>query len=150
MLRKLQWLDFRKGVHQSRYLAVPLIWLSSNVHATPVVKLPHPTRSLLSRARTQTPFPLENNNGHISFCTEWCQPPGPLPVVHCSTNLLNPFQHSSTRWMANRDARRSDSPPVAGWQCHSGERELLIGCDLSELFFFLVLLQLASIWLFGT
>lgn len=112
------------------------ITLSKNFHAwllplsslqaypsctTPPLPRPSPSSacSPLSCAGTQTSFPLENNNASIRLCTEWCQPRGlarsrPLLQTQAHIHWIH-SQQCSTRWMANRDASRSKSPPAAGW-----------------------------------
>ncbi len=102
----------------------PGLTLSENFHSWQPRLLPQPPPqacSLLSCAGTQTPFPLKSNNASIGFCTEWRQPRGlacnrPLlqTEAHMHTHWIH-SQHCSTRWMANRDAPRSKSPPAAGW-----------------------------------
>lgn len=84
----------------------------------------HAPGRLLSRAGTRAPFPpWRTITLAVGFALrEWCQPRGlacnsPLlqAGVRTHTLVLNPFsQHCSTRWMVNRDARRSKSPPAAG------------------------------------
>ena len=105
------------------------VTLSENFHdwQTPLASLqtsppwssPPSAWSLLSCTGIPASLPLGSNNASIRFCTEWCLPRG----LACNRSLLHTEAHAhwtlpqqcSTRWMANRDARRSKSPPAAGW-----------------------------------